>query len=92
MLRKMNQEELASLMEKIFLGELAVCQRKQKTNLKKRSQYVFEGIAKQGNPTLLSNFYTELYITEGGCGEVNNEHEVRQIEIASRDEQHKIHQ
>uniref|UniRef100_A0A674EKE2 NLR family CARD domain-containing protein 3-like n=1 Tax=Salmo trutta TaxID=8032 RepID=A0A674EKE2_SALTR len=84
MLRKMNQEELASSLEKIFLGELAVCQRKQKANLKKRSQYVFEGIAKQGNPTLLSNIYTELYITEGRSGEVNNEHEVRQIEIASR--------
>uniref|UniRef100_A0A4W5RLU5 FISNA domain-containing protein n=1 Tax=Hucho hucho TaxID=62062 RepID=A0A4W5RLU5_9TELE len=53
------------------------------SNLKK-FQCVFEGIAKQGNPTLLNNIYTELYITEGGTGEVNNEHELRQIETTAR--------
>ncbi|KAK6300014.1 hypothetical protein J4Q44_G00300470, partial [Coregonus suidteri] len=77
-LRKMNQKELADTLEK---NELAViCQRELKSNLKKKFQCVFEGIAKQGNPTLLNRIYTELYITEGGKGEVNNEHELRQIE------------
>uniref|UniRef100_A0A8L0DU62 B30.2/SPRY domain-containing protein n=1 Tax=Oncorhynchus mykiss TaxID=8022 RepID=A0A8L0DU62_ONCMY len=65
--------------------ELAViCQRELKSNLKKKFQCVFEGIAKQGNPTLLNKIYTELYITEGGTGQVNNEHELRQIETTTR--------
>ncbi|XP_075933367.1 protein NLRC3-like [Anarhichas minor] len=62
----------------------AVCQRELKSNLKKKFQCVFEGIAKAGNPTLLNQIYTELYITEGGTAEVNDEHEVRHIETASR--------
>ncbi|XP_073351564.1 protein NLRC3-like [Pagrus major] len=62
----------------------AVCQRKLKSDLQKKFQCVFEGIAKAGNPTLLNQIYTELYITEGGTAEVNDEHEVRQIETASR--------
>uniref|UniRef100_A0A665T3X3 B30.2/SPRY domain-containing protein n=1 Tax=Echeneis naucrates TaxID=173247 RepID=A0A665T3X3_ECHNA len=60
------------------------CRRKLKSGLKKKFQCVFEGISKAGNPTLLNQIYTELYITEGGTGEVNEEHEVRQIETASR--------
>uniref|UniRef100_A0A3P9AL34 B30.2/SPRY domain-containing protein n=2 Tax=Esox lucius TaxID=8010 RepID=A0A3P9AL34_ESOLU len=52
--------------------------------MKKKCQCLFEGIAKQGNPTLLNKIYTELYITEGGSGGVNNEHEVRQIETTAR--------
>uniref|UniRef100_A0A3B5MXJ5 B30.2/SPRY domain-containing protein n=1 Tax=Xiphophorus couchianus TaxID=32473 RepID=A0A3B5MXJ5_9TELE len=59
-------------------------QRGHKSNLRKRFQSVFEGIAKGGSPTLLNQIYTELYMTEGGTGEVNEEHEVRQIEITSR--------
>ncbi|XP_029631054.1 NLR family CARD domain-containing protein 3-like [Salmo trutta] len=61
-----------------------ICQRELKSHLKKKFQCVFEGIAKQGNPTLLNKIYTELYITEGGKGEVNNEHELRQIETTTR--------
>uniref|UniRef100_A0A674B322 B30.2/SPRY domain-containing protein n=1 Tax=Salmo trutta TaxID=8032 RepID=A0A674B322_SALTR len=83
-LRKMNQKELADTLEN-YSDELAViCQRELKSNLKKKFQCVFEGIAKQGNPTLLNKIYTELYITEGGTGEVNNEHELRQIETTTR--------
>ncbi|XP_030610730.1 NLR family CARD domain-containing protein 3-like [Archocentrus centrarchus] len=81
-LRRMKQEELAELLQSKVLA--AVCQHKLKSNLKKKFQCVFEGIAKAGNPTLLNQIYTELYITEGGAAEVNEEHEVRQIETASR--------
>ncbi len=66
-----------------LVHKIDACQQKLKSNLKNRSQRIFEGIAKQGNPSLLNKIYTELYITEGGIGEVNNEHEVRQIETAS---------
>ncbi|XP_077953065.1 protein NLRC3 isoform X7 [Gasterosteus aculeatus] len=81
-LRRMKQEELADCLQSRL--QAAVCQRELKSNLKKKFQCVFEGIAKAGNPTLLNEIYTELYITEGGTAEVNEEHEVRQIEKASR--------
>uniref|UniRef100_A0AAQ4R554 NACHT domain-containing protein n=1 Tax=Gasterosteus aculeatus aculeatus TaxID=481459 RepID=A0AAQ4R554_GASAC len=81
-LRRMKQEELAERLQSRLPA--AVCQRELKSNLKKKFQCVFEGIAKAGNPTLLNEIYTELYITEGGTAEVNEEHEVRQIETASR--------
>ncbi|XP_041852952.1 NACHT, LRR and PYD domains-containing protein 12-like, partial [Melanotaenia boesemani] len=81
-LRRMKQEELAELLQSKLLA--SACGRKLKSGLKKKFQCVFEGIAKAGNPTLLNQIYTELYITEGGTAEVNDEHEVRQIETASR--------
>ncbi|XP_051992157.1 protein NLRC3-like isoform X3 [Xyrauchen texanus] len=55
-----------------------------KSNLLKKFQCLCEGTAKQENPTLLNEIYTELYITESERGEINNEHEVRQIEKQSR--------
>ncbi|XP_056116193.1 NLR family CARD domain-containing protein 3-like isoform X5 [Rhinichthys klamathensis goyatoka] len=55
-----------------------------KSDLLKKFQCLYEGTAKQGNPTLLNEIYTELYITESESGEINNEHEVRQIETKSR--------
>ncbi|KAM9313549.1 LOW QUALITY PROTEIN: protein NLRC3-like [Pholidichthys leucotaenia] len=81
-LRRMKQEKLADLLKsKTNAGK---CRQKLKSNLQKRFQRVFEGIAKAGKPSLLKQIYTELYITEGGTAEVNDEHEVRQIETASR--------
>uniref|UniRef100_A0A672FJ06 B30.2/SPRY domain-containing protein n=1 Tax=Salarias fasciatus TaxID=181472 RepID=A0A672FJ06_SALFA len=81
-LRRMKQEELAErLRSRTSAG---VCQQKLKCGLKKRFQRVFEGIAKPGESTFLNQIYTELHITEGGTAEVNEEHEVRQIETASR--------
>uniref|UniRef100_UPI003AAAC712 NLR family CARD domain-containing protein 3-like n=1 Tax=Centroberyx gerrardi TaxID=166262 RepID=UPI003AAAC712 len=81
-LRRMKQEELADSLQSskrlfCFFREL-------KSHLKEKFQCLFEGIAKAGNPTLLNQIYTELHITEGESGEVNDEHEVRQIETASR--------
>ncbi|XP_065326236.1 NLR family CARD domain-containing protein 3-like [Pelmatolapia mariae] len=81
-MRRMKQEELADRLQR--QRPAAICHCSLKSALKKKFQCVFEGIAKAGNPTLLNQIYTELYITEGGTAEVNDEHEVRQIETASR--------
>ncbi|XP_027894007.1 NLR family CARD domain-containing protein 3-like [Xiphophorus couchianus] len=79
-LKMMNQEKLADhLQSKSF----TTCQQTLKSNMKKRFQSVFEGIAKSGNQSFLNEIYTELYITEGGYEDVNDEHEVRQIETLS---------
>uniref|UniRef100_A0A8C9W0S5 NACHT, LRR and PYD domains-containing protein 12-like n=1 Tax=Scleropages formosus TaxID=113540 RepID=A0A8C9W0S5_SCLFO len=59
-------------------------QHKYRCNLKKKFECVFEGKAKQGNPVLLNKIYTELYITKGGTGGINDEHEVRLIETATK--------
>ncbi|XP_059424860.1 NACHT, LRR and PYD domains-containing protein 3-like [Carassius carassius] len=78
-LREMKQDEAADTLEDelVFIHQL-------KCSLKKKYQCVFEGIAKQGDSTLLKNIYTDLYITQGCSEQVNTEHEVRQIEVASR--------
>ncbi|XP_056238850.1 NLR family CARD domain-containing protein 3-like isoform X2 [Seriola aureovittata] len=80
-LRRLKQEELADFLQS---KSPVMCQPRLKSNLRKKFQCVFEGIGKAGNPTPLNQIYTELYITEGGSGQVNGEHEVRQIETASR--------
>uniref|UniRef100_A0A669E8X4 B30.2/SPRY domain-containing protein n=1 Tax=Oreochromis niloticus TaxID=8128 RepID=A0A669E8X4_ORENI len=84
-LRKMKHKKLADhLQSRTCTRDYKWSQHEIKSNLQKKFQCVFEGIAKAGNPTLLNEIYTELYITEGGTAEVNDEHEVRQIETASR--------
>ncbi|KAL1276397.1 hypothetical protein QQF64_036020, partial [Cirrhinus molitorella] len=55
-----------------------------RSNLMKKFECLYEGTIMHGNSTLLNEIYTELYITESESGEINNEHEVRQIEIQSR--------
>ncbi|XP_034151536.1 NLR family CARD domain-containing protein 3-like [Esox lucius] len=59
-------------------------QQEMKTKLKKKYQMLYEGNGQHENQTILKDIYTELYITEGGSRGVNKEHEVRQIEMASK--------
>ncbi|XP_058468817.1 NLR family CARD domain-containing protein 3-like [Solea solea] len=78
----LNKVTDSFIVRKRDLNVDSACRRELKSNLKK-FQCLFEGVAKAGNPALLNEIFTELYITEGGTGEVNEEHEVRQIERAS---------
>ncbi|XP_051241808.1 protein NLRC3-like isoform X2 [Dicentrarchus labrax] len=55
-----------------------------KISLKRKCKYVTEGTDETGSGTLLNRIYTELYITEGQSEEVNTQHEVRQLETASK--------
>ncbi|XP_076836593.1 NACHT, LRR and PYD domains-containing protein 3-like isoform X2 [Brachyhypopomus gauderio] len=80
-LRNMNQTDLANTLQ---TKVVSVYQQKIKHKLLEKCKIINEGISAHGSSALLNEIYTELYITEGGSGEVNNEHEVRQIETASR--------
>ncbi|XP_040914715.1 NACHT, LRR and PYD domains-containing protein 12-like, partial [Toxotes jaculatrix] len=55
-----------------------------KISLRRRCERVTEGTGGTGSETLLNRIYTELYITEGQSEEVNTQHEVRQLETASK--------
>uniref|UniRef100_A0A671TXL8 NACHT domain-containing protein n=1 Tax=Sparus aurata TaxID=8175 RepID=A0A671TXL8_SPAAU len=62
-----------------------------KISLRRRCERVTEGSDETesdetGSGTLLNRIYTELYITEGQSEEVNTQHEVRQLETASKKE------
>ncbi|XP_076828048.1 NLR family CARD domain-containing protein 3-like [Brachyhypopomus gauderio] len=83
-LKKVGRNDMADTLETNELILIRQCELK--SNLRRKSHRVFEGIAKQGEDTSLEKIYTELYITEGGSAEVNREHEVRQIEATSRRE------
>ncbi|KAI7789738.1 putative NACHT [Triplophysa rosa] len=79
-LRETNQMNLANtLLTKL----ISVHQQKLKSRLKEKFKSVSEGISTQGSSALVNEIYTELYITEGGSEDINNEHEVRQIEMTS---------
>ncbi|KAI4892318.1 hypothetical protein NFI96_021786 [Prochilodus magdalenae] len=79
-LMSMNQIDIANALQ----TKLApVCHQKLKSTLKEEFQEIKEGNSGHGNSRLLNDIYTELYITEGGSGGVNSEHEVRQIETTS---------
>ncbi|KAM4524684.1 NACHT, LRR and PYD domains-containing protein 3-like isoform 1-T2 [Odontesthes bonariensis] len=65
-------------------NKIAECQQKLKASLIRKFSHLHEGMVTNTKKIALNQIYTELYITEGGCGEVNSEHEVKQIERASK--------
>ncbi|XP_027027434.2 NLR family CARD domain-containing protein 3-like, partial [Tachysurus fulvidraco] len=80
-LKNMNHTDLANTLHNKLAS---VYQTKLKSKLREKFKRINEGISQCGSSALLNEIYTELYITEGWSGDVNNEHEVRQIETASR--------
>ncbi|KAM8871617.1 NACHT, LRR and PYD domains-containing protein 12-like isoform 11-T17 [Synchiropus picturatus] len=62
----------------------AECGGRLKRRLKEQFHSVSEGVARAGNSAPLNQIYTELYITKGDTEQVNQDHEVRQIEEATR--------
>ncbi|XP_066515446.1 NLR family CARD domain-containing protein 3-like, partial [Hoplias malabaricus] len=80
-LRNMNHTHLAHTLQSKLAPS---CHQKLKSTLKEKFQKINEGVSNPGSSALLNQIYTDLYITEGGSGEVNTEHEVRQIETVSR--------
>ncbi|KAG7316246.1 hypothetical protein KOW79_019787 [Hemibagrus wyckioides] len=82
-LKNMNHSDLANTLQN-KLDLISENQQKLKSNLRERFKRINEGISKSGTSALLNEIYTELYITEGWSGDINKEHEVRQIETVSR--------
>uniref|UniRef100_A0A8C2F002 Uncharacterized protein n=1 Tax=Cyprinus carpio TaxID=7962 RepID=A0A8C2F002_CYPCA len=94
-LRKMNQNDLAEQLENehkqaqaegnlktsVPFGELLNFLEIHKTNMKKKAEYIFEGI-KDESEAQLKAIYTELFITEGDMKAVNHEHEILKIDNA----------
>ncbi|KAG5840057.1 hypothetical protein ANANG_G00212660, partial [Anguilla anguilla] len=62
-LRNMKQKDLADSLERDeqHYESIKRAQQALKTHLKKKFECIFEGLAKQGHPTLLKEIYTELY-------------------------------
>ncbi|XP_039646643.1 NACHT, LRR and PYD domains-containing protein 12-like isoform X3 [Perca fluviatilis] len=59
-------------------------QHRHKISVKRAYECVTEGIDETGSGTSLNRIYSELYITDGWSEEVNTQHEVWQLETASK--------
>ncbi|XP_038551928.1 NLR family CARD domain-containing protein 3-like [Micropterus salmoides] len=75
-----------TLFSSLVSGGLQEVLDEHKISLRRRCERVTEGSDETGSGTLLNRIYTELYITEGQSEEVNTQHEVRQLETASKKE------
>ncbi len=65
-------------------NELQRAKDQHKTSMKNKYERLFEGIDLHKTQTLLNRIYTQLYIIEGECEGVNEEHEVLQMEKTAR--------
>ncbi|KAM6994729.1 NLR family CARD domain-containing protein 3-like [Tautogolabrus adspersus] len=79
-LRTMKEDEYADILEQSHYGVIAMYQKILKPYLKMKNECVLESTQKW--PVPFQKIYTEIYLIEGDSGEVNREHEVRQVEAA----------
>ncbi len=77
------QEEIGDLRKPVN-GVLQQVKDQHKTSMRKKNESLFDGIKLQENRTFLNTIYTQLYIIEGECEGVNEEHEVSQMEKTAR--------
>ncbi|KAM9488581.1 NLR family CARD domain-containing protein 3-like [Clarias gariepinus] len=80
-LKNMNLTDLANTLQNKLV---TVYRQNLKSKLSEKYKRINEGIAQHGSSALLNEIYTEVYITKGWSEDINNEHEVRQIETVSR--------
>ncbi|KAL2078278.1 hypothetical protein ACEWY4_025963 [Coilia grayii] len=95
-LREIQHNELAKRLEVALEGiqthacdELNNLKRFIQADLKRRVQNIVEGVAQKGHSVSLNEVYVELYITEGGTGDINDQHEVRQLEVTHQIERNR---
>ncbi|XP_041920294.1 uncharacterized protein LOC121684362 isoform X3 [Alosa sapidissima] len=81
--KRTEKTEKDSASEHRWTPEEAKIHEKLRSTLKSKFPQLVEGVPNQGDPRLLQDIYTDLYVTKGGGGGVSYEHEVRQIEVAS---------
>ncbi|XP_035240379.1 protein NLRC3 [Anguilla anguilla] len=80
-LKCMKRNDLADFLE--AKSRRVMLQHDLKEHLKMKYETIFEGIPRHGQHCYLGNIYTDVLMTEGGHGEINEDHEVRQSEMAS---------
>nr|XP_023696894.1 NACHT, LRR and PYD domains-containing protein 3-like [Paramormyrops kingsleyae] len=82
-LRDMDMKDVKETEDKLHY--IRTCQMKMKVKLKKKYEHILEGIASQGNRTLLRSVYTEVHISKYGNKETKNDgNEMNEVEILAR--------
>uniref|UniRef100_A0A8C6SNU5 NACHT domain-containing protein n=1 Tax=Neogobius melanostomus TaxID=47308 RepID=A0A8C6SNU5_9GOBI len=85
--RLLQELKKNDLVEKLMIYDpeeiLKECNNNMKSELRERFEFLSEGVSSRKQMEF-NDGYTELFITEGDSGQVNEEHEVRQMERDSR--------
>ncbi|XP_063077516.1 NLR family CARD domain-containing protein 3-like [Engraulis encrasicolus] len=74
-----------------FSDKCTSLQRILQSDMKIKVQKLVEGgnMACKDHSISLNDVYVELYITEGGTGDINDQHEVRQLEVTHQAKRHR---